>query len=255
MEKDEFEGKFTNSPLTPSILIRLGVIKPEALSESFKKYPPENQMSKFIIWTTDGYINKKNRILGELKLSNDDVDSEKFQLNVEQIYYNAGNVKHQITVSMRCLNNPIASPVFWEMECRFDGGDHINFSETVSVNDDKLNISINNKSFEKKVSPNFTSDWSLFSAITQFPFTNSKKHEFDLLEGLKRFRKNHRLIYKGKSTLHHFQQTGAGILPYDYWLNDERQLMMVITGNRAYIPVELVAANKTKQKKRGETNG
>jgi len=62
-----------------------------------------------------------------------------------------------------------------------------------------------------------------------------------LLEGLRRFRKNHQIVYQGKSTLHHFQHIGRGILPYDYWLNDEHQLSMVITGNRAYIPVELVA--------------
>jgi hypothetical protein len=255
MEKDEFEGKFTNSPITPAVLVSLGVIKQDALSGFFRENNEEDRTTKYIIWTTDGYIKEKNKFLGELTLAQSELDSKDFQLNVEQIYFNADNINHQINVSMRCRNNPIASPVSWRLDCCFTGGEQINFSENVSVNDDELNISINNTSFKRKVSTNFTSDWSLFSAISLLPFDNSKAYEFDFLEGLRRFRKNHLLVYKGKSTLHHFQQIGSGILPYDYWLNEEHQLLMVITGNRAYIPVEMVSADKMKIKKTKENNG
>ena len=255
MESIKLEGKLTDHALTPSVLSALGVIKEETLSEFHNNSHTKNWQTKFVIWTTDGYIKTKNKYLGELSLSRKESAGDEFQLDIEQIYYNAGNVNHRIKTTMFCRNNLLASPVSWKLNCDFIGtdntpvSDRINFLETAQVAGNDVNITVLEKSFSRKVSGNFTSDWSLFSTIGHLPFDNSRQYEFDLLEGLRRFRKTNRLFYKGKSDLHRFQQIGAGILPYDYWLNDNHQLLMVITGNRAYIPVELISEDWKKGSK------
>ena len=255
MESITLKGKLTDHALTPAVISALGVINEETLSEFHNNSHAPNWHSKFVIWTTDGYIKNKNKYLGELSLSRKAGDRDEFELDVIQIYYNAGNVNHRIKARMQCRNNLLAAPVSWKLECDFIGNDNtrvdqpINYLETAHVTGDDVNITILDKSFRRKVSGNFTSDWSLFSSIGQMPFDNSLPYEFDMLEGLRRFRKSNRILYKGKSSLHRFRQIGAGILPYDYWLNDSHQLLMVITGNRAYIPAELISEDWNKRSK------
>ncbi len=68
--------------------------------------------------------------------------------------------------------------------------------------------------------------------------------EFDLLEGLTVWKRGQRLTYRGRLEqmwgsetveLECFQQLGTGVWPYEFWLDDEGRLVMVITGVRAYI--------------------
>ncbi|TFH02690.1 MAG: hypothetical protein E4H13_01240 [Calditrichales bacterium] len=255
MESITLKGKLTDHPLTPSVLSALGVIKEETLSEFHNNSHTANWQTNFVIWTTDGYIKTKNKYLGELSLTRRQSGQDEIQIDIEQIYYNADNVNHRIKAAMICRNNLLTSPVSWKLNSDFISSDNtanenrINFLETAHVDGNDVNITIANTSFLRKASGNFTTDWSLFSVIGQLAFDNALQYEFDLLEGLRRFRKTNRLFYKAQSELHRFQQIGSGILPYDYWLNDNHQLLMVITGNRAYIPVELISENWKKRSK------
>jgi hypothetical protein len=57
-------------------------------------------------------------------------------------------------------------------------------------------------------------------------------------------KQDHRLSYRGVTPLkmdqtdkplHCFVQTGSGILPYEYWLDNRHRLLAVISMNKAYI--------------------
>ncbi|MBM4049677.1 MAG: hypothetical protein FJ279_31665 [Planctomycetes bacterium] len=38
-----------------------------------------------------------------------------------------------------------------------------------------------------------------------------------------------------KVKLHCFEHLGEGILPYEYWLDDQRRLLIAVSGMRAFI--------------------
>lgn len=90
----------------------------------------------------------------------------------------------------------------------------------------------------------FTSNWSLFDAVQRFAGNQVEPMAFDLLEEMNLLKPNHRLTYRrsvemelgGRATrLHGFDQIGEGIRPYEYWLDDQRRLLMAIGGLRAFI--------------------
>jgi hypothetical protein len=90
----------------------------------------------------------------------------------------------------------------------------------------------------------FTSNWSLFDAIQRLPGNEVEPMTFDMFEELDLLKPNQRLAYRrtvemalgGKLVkVHGFEQIGEGILPYTYWLDDQRRLLMAIGGLRAFI--------------------
>ena len=90
----------------------------------------------------------------------------------------------------------------------------------------------------------FTSNWSLFDAIQRLPGNEIAPMTFDMFEELDLLKPNQRLAYRqsiemelgGKPVkLHGFEQIGEGILPYTYWLDDQRRVLMAIGGRRAFI--------------------
>jgi hypothetical protein len=65
-----------------------------------------------------------------------------------------------------------------------------------------------------------------------------------MLEGLSLLKKNQHLSYRGlfptkigaeNMPLHCFVQLGNGILPCEYWPNDQHRLVVVTSRNKAYI--------------------
>jgi len=94
------------------------------------------------------------------------------------------------------------------------------------------------------VSARTTADWCLFEALQRWPFRRGESPAFDVLEGLSVHRPGHRVTYRGPETierngkplkLHRFSQLGQGMLPYEYWLDDDRRLLLAVTLSRVYI--------------------
>ena len=90
----------------------------------------------------------------------------------------------------------------------------------------------------------FTSNWSLFDAVQRFPGNEIEPMNFDMFEELGLFKPNQRLSFKqsielelggARVRLHGFQQLGEGILPYHYWLDDQRRLLIAVGGLRAFV--------------------
>jgi len=89
-----------------------------------------------------------------------------------------------------------------------------------------------------------SSNWSLFDALQRLPGNNVEPLAFDMLEEMDLLKPNQRLAYRRslelplsdqKVKLHCFEHLGEGILPYEYWLDDQRRLLIAVSGMRAFI--------------------
>jgi|GEM_PF-2120424 len=94
-----------------------------------------------------------------------------------------------------------------------------------------------------RTSPKLVNGWMLFDLVQRLPF-DAAPMEFDLMEESELLKPRQRLragqpvgiLLGGRQmTLHCFEQTGEGILPRTYWLDDQHRLLFVTGGFRNYL--------------------
>ncbi len=187
-------------------------------------------------------------------------NGEAIVLNVEMAVMQTARSVHVTRADTLCAADPLASPRSWriESEIRSPDGKAIEVArveEKAEVKDGVIEVAAGQKTFTRKVPKTFTSNWSVFDAVQRLPFANSKPLEFALLEDLDLLKEGHRLsrwkdraaVLSGKEiAVHGFQHIGAGILPYQYWLDEQHRLVVALSGIRAYI-VDADAKNRFDQ--------
>ena len=221
------------SPITPSMLVDLDAVT--KLSPAPGDFSPAgNWMHSYRIWTCHGYRESGNENIGLLRIERIGNPSETFVLNVHQEVVQTDAITHIIDGKIKCRNNQLASPVEWRLKSRFTGTDGKHISELLS--------SDNGKAAEG--TERTTSDFCLFEAVQRLAYDKESSVSFDLLEGMRLSKPQHRLLYRGISPmkmdgrdipLHCFVQIGSGILPYEYWLDSRHRLLAVTSMNKAYI--------------------
>ncbi|MCP5116694.1 MAG: hypothetical protein GY953_38190 [bacterium] len=148
---------------------------------------------------------------------------------------------------VECRADRLASPVSWKLSSRFVDleGETIpglSASESGRAVEGGVVMRLGEDELTHNSARPLTGDWCLFEAIGRQPFEQADSGSFDVLEGLRLPRDEHRLGYRGRykwkgtpAVLHWFQQIGYGVLPYEYWLDDDHRLLAVATHARAYI--------------------
>ncbi len=221
------------SPLTPTLLDELGALSnyPPS-SEDFK--PDGNWINTYRIWTCHGYRQSGNQNVGFIRLKRIGESGKVFVLNVHQEVVQTDGITNIIDVTIKCRNNQLASPIEWKLSSRFVGADGKNIS----------GLSSNNNGTATDEMGRMTGDWSLFEAVQRLKISKETVLGFDMLEGQSLLKKDQRLSYRGLSktkiggeviSLHCFVQLGNGILPCEYWLDENHRLLMVTSMNKAYI--------------------
>jgi len=233
MAKRKSKRTIVGSPLTPTLLNELG-----ALNE----FPPSsedfnldgNWVNTYRIWTCHGYRESGNQNVGFIRLKRIGESGKAFVLNVHQEVVQTDGITNIIDVTIKCRNNQLASPIEWRLSSRFVGADGKNIS----------GLSSNNNGTATDEMGRMTGDWCLFEAVQRLKIGKETVLGFDMLEGQSLLKKDQRLSYRGLSrtkiggeviSLHCFVQLGNGILPYEYWLDENHRLLMVTSMNKAYI--------------------
>jgi hypothetical protein len=169
------------------------------------------------------------------------------RLVVEQKVLQADGSVHALSAEIRCAANPVATPIEWTLASRFldHGGSEIpdlTLEEKGRLPDYDGGPAGNEPKRTGAPPSLVTADWCLFEAVQRLPFQANAARRFDLLEGLSVARRAQRIAYRGKGEAtqglgpaHWFQQTGSGMLPYDYWLDERHRLVVAVTFSRAYI--------------------
>lgn len=240
-------------PLTPTVLSEIGVLAATPLPGG--DFDPLGEWRQcYRVWTCYGYRNQSNRDQGTLVLSRSRGKSDRrFGLAAEQTLRmdpKKHECDHHLSAQIRCRSDDLATPVEWTLGSRFTGGiegqdpSDMDHAERVELSGKTLRVGIGGRRRRRQVSERFTADWCLFEALGRMPFGDGAVVEFDLLEGLTVWKPGQRLSYRDRlpvtwgdesTSLHCFQQIGMGVWPYEYWLDDEHRLVLVITGVRAYI--------------------
>jgi hypothetical protein len=137
------------------------------------------------------------------------------------------------TASITCAADRIATPVEWTLRsAAMDGGKPT--PET----------SVEQKVKRPGGGKPVTSNWTLLEAVQRLPFELPQPLAFEMLEDLDLVKPGQTLraiapatleIGGRKTTLHGFRQTGRGILPTHYWLDDRHRLIAAAGALRAYV--------------------
>jgi len=244
--------KRVGSPLTPEMLVKMGM---------FRGFPPTptdfdskgNWIHTYRIWGCHGYLRSGNHDVGYLQIERiGQAESvEDITLKITQELVQTHGVVNEIKAEVKCLHNPTASPVSWQLNSRFmdphgKTKGELTVEEKVTYKSgDMLEVKTGGKVFVRKVKSPLAADWGLFSLVQELPYRQEEsKREFHLLEGLSLLKEDHRLSFQGvhdvkigdqEMPLNLFEQIGRGVLPYEYWLDDQHRLLMVVTMSRVYL--------------------
>ncbi len=106
----------------------------------------------------------------------------------------------------------------------------------------KLTATRDGRKIEMDIPEQTVTDFALFWIVCMRPFEKDKVFEFNCLEASElNLKKGHELAYLGVEELdvagkmmklHKFEETGGGIQPCYYWVNDKRELIRVLMDGR-----------------------
>ena len=252
------------APLTPASVRAMGAF------ERFPATPADfasdgNWTNVYRVWTCHGYRESGNENQGYLRLQRArSKRSDELVLTIAYEIVNSEGTVNSLRTEVRCRADRRATPIGWRSSSRFVGptGEprpELAVEETARVQGSNLEVTISGKQHRRKGSERLALDWGLFEAVGRLSFGEEPALEFDVLEGLSVLKEDQRLIYRGEEpmpaesgvpSLHVFQQTGRGILPYEYWLDDHHRLLAVVTLSRAYI-LDDDAEQKTRERAAG----
>lgn len=237
------------SPLTPALLAELGAMGEfTPASEDFR--PDGNWVNTYRIWACHGYRESGNYNVGFVRIRRAaGKANESFTLKVHQEVVEVDGMLNVIDAEIKCLNNQLASPVQWHLSSRFINADgkpvgELETEERAVIKGNVMSVETGGQTFKRKVSPQLSCDWCLFEAVQRLAFEKKSSLVFAMLEGLSSLKEDQRLSYREvyprkirakDVSLHRFDQLGCGILPYEYWLDNNHRLMVAITMNKAYI--------------------
>ncbi|MHC4109630.1 MAG: hypothetical protein ACYSUY_01055 [Planctomycetota bacterium] len=237
------------SPLTPELLKEIGAI--DEFPQTPKHFDPHgNWTNTYRIWTCHGFRESGNQNVGFVRFRRVAAGTnEKLSLEVHQEVVEADGMVSVIDTNIRCLNNQLATPVRWHLWSLFIDSDthpldELKTEENVIIKQNTMIIETGGKTLKRKVPSRLTSDWCIFEAVQRLKFDKESSLDFNMLEGLSVLKEGQRLSYRRvypmrigdpDVRLHCFHQLGRGILPYEYWLDDNHRLLAAISMNKAYI--------------------
>jgi len=235
------------APLTPEMLDELGVLgrmSPVALS------PEGDWTDTYRLLACHGYRESGNENVGTLKIQRTASQSkETFALNVTQKIKNDEGIVHVLDAGIQCQADRLATPIKWRTKSTFHGPKgkiirDLGTECTGRVTGHTIEITTHGKTRSIQTSGPFTGDWCLLEAVQRMPYTDADPVTMDVLKEMDLMQKGHQIVYTDQDTvtlggapmvLHHFQQRGRGMLPYDYWLDENHRLQMFVTLSIAYI--------------------
>ncbi len=237
------------APLTPQMLDELGALN-EMSPVDVSREGEGHWTDTYRIWACHGYRESGNETVGSLKIERMPSQSgHTFVLNVTQRINNDADIVHSLGAQITCQADRLATPIKWRTNSTFRDPKgktvrDLGTSQTGRVSGDSIEITTHGKIRRIRTQGPFTGDWCLLEAVQRMHCADADPVTMDVLKEMDLLQKGHQIVYVGQDTvtlggaamvLHHFQQHGRGMLPYDYWLDQNHRLQMFVTLSIAYI--------------------
>jgi hypothetical protein len=157
------------------------------------------------------------------------------------------NGVHEIRATMTCRNDLFGTPERWRVEhvIHRDGRilDHLGLIEEGESEGNEIRLRINGIDRRVPTPRPWTSDWNLFELVPRFVAAGRVEARFDLMEKLRLHKPDQRLFrdesreYESPrfGRMRKVSQTGRGILPFEYWLDQRGRLEFAVNLHTAYI--------------------
>jgi hypothetical protein len=239
-------------PLSPTVLHEYR--REASIGKGFGKFNPEGHyVNNLVMYKSDGKQGLgwgNNRIYGHIRIERIPAEGDQsFTLKVDRSFETIIHAFYNTHAIIECANDALATPKGWQQTVRFTNGvrkpmPELDIDEKVSIEGSTLKRTVDGKTDTETIEPNLTTEFSLFDAVQRLSFDETNVLEFNMLEDLKLNRANQRLSYRGVRTvvtqdgqvdLHLYQQTGHGVIPYEYWVGDNHRILYVVSGNLAYV--------------------
>ncbi len=153
-----------------------------------------------------------------------------------------------------CLANDLGTPLAWQAQSRIlrpsgEPIEKLTVKREGNVTGGVLELSGGRRTRRYAAQPlkAWSSNWSLLEAVQRLGGKDIKPLAFSLLEYLDA-RKNEQVLSSlgaqkitlgGREIgLHGYQQRGRGILPLEYWLDDQQRLVLVLGRQRCLLAIE-----------------
>lgn len=240
--------KFTMQVITPSVLNEFEAFKNVTIPKG--DFDPGGNYTHFYrIWLT-GMLGQNYR--GYIKIERKESKGDKpFNLHIiQKSVLNNHLAVHETNANLECLLDVISTPVSWNTETRLidilkkEDFNNVRTKKSVIVKGREMEISINGRTYAQKVPSVYTSNWSLLDAVQRLSGPGNAPLNFALFDELDKLKENHTLSFRKKTTIpfgndkvsvYCYQQIGRGLLPYEYYVDENHRLLLAKSGKRAYI--------------------
>lgn len=230
-------------PLTLDFLEQLGVFK--------DFHPPNGPFDSAGTWSNTYrlWMVQQYNSAGMLRLRRQPRGDQGVKLKVDQTVLQwSGHVRH-LEAEVDCVADTLVTPTAWSLATRYLGPDAKVFDDTVMSETGTLDggvweVRSGKRSRKQKVPTPITSNWSLLDAVQRLDGKATQPLAFAMLDEMDLLKVDQELSFRGekvmdfggkKVTLTGYHQIGRGVLPWQYWVNEQGRLLFAFSGVRAWI--------------------
>ena len=162
----------------------------------------------------------------------------------------AGFTNVTTVADITCKKDALLTPQRWSLRVRWNAGPQANVRPGELDQDRGGYVEGGDivfkgvKEHHRPEPERWTAFWNLFTVVPRLAFDAASILTFDLFEELELHKPGQRVAYIGRQavslngqtlSLHVFEQTGHGILPWRWWLDDQHRVLLATGGRRAYL--------------------
>ena len=230
--------KLWGIPITPELLVEQGKLDVSDPEGEFKPLGEWEQSWK--IWLPGR--GKPNQKSGYLKIHRKpDANGTALMYDVCQVISENDSWLHSARASITAVNDSWGTPVTWNKSTRFHTSPA---SGSIHLKELDSFIEGSADSDSQHSSTHFITSYTLFDAVQRMSIENVTSLDFTLLDELDKVKENHSIRFVENTSVNFagkdrnvkvFAETGEGLLPWKYYVDEKGRLLLAISGMRAYI--------------------
>lgn len=171
------------------------------------------------------------------------------RLRVELAVAEVDGYLRRTQADLHCAADALCTPRAWQLSSQSIGFDGrtipgTELSETGAIRDGVLEVRFGRRSRKQKLPGAATSNWSLFDVVQRLAGEKTRPLTLALLEEMDLVKPGQRLCFREmkdfelggrKLRLCGYHQVGRGVLPWQYWVDEQGRLLLAFSGVRAWV--------------------